>query len=86
MREFLMVSLIAFALTQSACASTPSTQRAEAPQTVRGGDASLGNLRIGPTTVKGTPVAGGAGAEAPYLLRYATFRPQGGNRSIVTRG
>lgn len=46
----------------------------------------LGNLRIGPTTVKGTPVAGGAGAEAPYLLRYATFRPQGGNRSIVTRG
>ena len=46
----------------------------------------LRGLRIGPTTVTGTPVAGGAGAEAPYLLRYATFRPQGGNLSIVTRG
>ncbi len=46
----------------------------------------LPGLRIGPTTVTGTPVAGGAAAEAPYLLRYATFRPQGGNRSIVTRG
>ena len=46
----------------------------------------LRGLRIGPTTVMGTPAAGGAGAEAPYLLRYATFRPQGGNRSIVTRG
>jgi hypothetical protein len=46
----------------------------------------LGGLRIGPMTVTGTPVAGGAGAEAPFLLRYATFRPQGGNRSIVARG
>ncbi len=46
----------------------------------------MGGLRIGPTTVTGTPVAGGAGAEAPYLLRYATFKPQGRNRSIVARG
>ena len=46
----------------------------------------LRGLRIGPTTVTGTPVTGGAGALAPYLLRHATFRPQGGNRSIVTRG
>ena len=61
MREFLMVSLTAFALTQSACASTPSTQRAEAPQTVRGGDASLGNLRIAPSS--GTDVM-----QLPYTV------------------
>jgi hypothetical protein len=46
----------------------------------------LAGLRIGPTTMTGTPVAGGQGATAPYLLQYATFQPQGRNRAIVRRG
>lgn len=45
----------------SACATGTASQHAETPQTVRGGDASLGNLRIAPSS--GTDVV-----QLPYSV------------------
>jgi hypothetical protein len=47
---------------------------------------ALPGLRLGPIEMTGTPVAGGAGASAPYLLTAGTFQPQSSRRNIVSRG
>jgi hypothetical protein len=45
----------------------------------------LPGQRIGPTELTGTAVSGGATANAPYLLKFATYQPQGRNRNLVNR-
>ncbi len=65
---------------------TAGTVRTDANGSFQKSVIALPGMRVGPTTMTGTPAVGGAAASAPYLLIYATFQPQSSRRNIVTRG